>query len=189
MVDGKLDAIADRPLSQPPVSSITIEQEDLWSAEGDFIDAHLEHADKDTPEAVWTRIPPGEHEEDHDSEDDSSDGDDGEGYYLMQCCGVHRPCKSPRLNITASTMPYVTIGDFIGTVHPWLDSVKEEIIYAKGLLDCGVSHAYEHLIVWPANLSLLCLTEGKNDEPHFQHLWEELAKHLIHKEYRRLELD
>ncbi|GAM90962.1 hypothetical protein ANO11243_090090 [Dothideomycetidae sp. 11243] len=82
MVDGKLDAIADRPLSQPPVSSITIEQEDLWSAEGDFIDAHLEHADKDTPEAVWTRIPPGEHEEDHDSEDDSSDGDDGEGKIL-----------------------------------------------------------------------------------------------------------
>jgi hypothetical protein len=50
---------------------------------------------------------------------------------LLKCCGESRPQEPVPLLVKASTKPFVTIHDYITTVHPWVLSLRQEMLAAS----------------------------------------------------------
>lgn len=56
-------------------------------------------------------------------------GDDERGNILVACCGIPRPQPGPKLTVSASERPFVTVGEYIAAGFPWVDALKDEIPY------------------------------------------------------------
>ncbi|KAI0377231.1 hypothetical protein F5Y04DRAFT_264925 [Hypomontagnella monticulosa] len=109
--------ISSSSITEPPVSSIkvTIQALNVWGSMWE--DAH-EPEENDS--AVWV--------------DDDPEGE----RKLIQCCGEDRPyykSSPPSCLVKASgeSKPYVTIHDYITTVHPWMAALEDDIRRAKGV--------------------------------------------------------
>jgi hypothetical protein len=93
--------INQKPATLPPVSSMIISVDMLDQYQSDWIDAHEPHADPD----------------DFPDQDDAMcpkfDSDD----CLQRCCGQDRPGPGPRLELIAKEDHFISIGDYIDTVH------------------------------------------------------------------------
>ncbi|GAM91157.1 hypothetical protein ANO11243_092040 [Dothideomycetidae sp. 11243] len=121
IMDDKTDAIADVPATEPPLSSITAHLSDLDMDEDVWEEEHLEHADDDDLSVRLAELPPDEY---------------GRPWTrLVQCCYEQRPAKGPTLTVAPSSKPYVTIGDYINQVHPWLQTLKSRVFVAKNRLN------------------------------------------------------
>ncbi|KAL2139141.1 hypothetical protein VTI28DRAFT_5705 [Corynascus sepedonium] len=107
--------ISELPVSRPPVSSIRVTVHTLsWP----FWDWEEEHKSCG-PEKKEMGFAPG------------TGGGDTELPVVVRCCGSDRP-NQPSVTVTAPAVsggqrPFVSIHDYISTVHPWLLSLESDI--------------------------------------------------------------
>ena len=132
----------DIPLTEPKVSFVTVQITDMEYME------HMEHR--------WLKMHTGHvnltaTEDEYDNEfeygplsDEDSDAEsDGEwewrGHYLLMCCGIGRPRrKSVSIEVkpsASSGRDFVTLHDYLTTVHPWLLGHREDILASMGMAD------------------------------------------------------
>lgn len=107
--------VSKSPLTHPPVSAITATVGDLELWESDWLDFHENHSDPDSytesENLKYGTLP------DYDPENDRDPP------HLLKCCGTDRPRgKEGGVLVTASPSGpgFVTVHEYITTVHPWL---------------------------------------------------------------------
>jgi hypothetical protein len=117
--------ISQSPLTHPPVSAIMATVDDLELWESDWLDFHRNHSDPDSyqesEDLQYGDLP------DYDPEKDKRPP------HLLVCCGSDRPRhKSGGVLVTASPSGpgFVTVHDYITTVHPWLMRNRDDILDA-----------------------------------------------------------
>ncbi len=123
------------PLTEPKVSSITVSVNDLDEWEDQWLDMHRDHADPDGGEEngdeSWVKFGP--------LPDYDPDKDEEGPEHLLVCCGTQRPRGKPVSVVVkpsaSSGKEFVTLHDYLSTVHPWLMSLREDILGAMGILD------------------------------------------------------
>ncbi|KAL3424026.1 hypothetical protein PVAG01_03307 [Phlyctema vagabunda] len=140
---GTWHEVSKLSLTEPKVSSIEASVYDLeqwefnWMAwhelhtEGDFVDQEYvtygDLSDEDRPYAK-------EQKEDLSWEEDS-DTD-----FLVHCCGQDRPLRKRGITLVvtpAASHEFVTVHDYVCAVHPWLMSLREDILKAKTISRAG----------------------------------------------------
>ncbi|KAG6015728.1 hypothetical protein E4U54_003050 [Claviceps lovelessii] len=104
----KLHPISQLSLFEPPVSSITV---DVWALELWAQSWHENH--------IW-----------------SDDDDDVNFDQPCSCCGRIAPVDGRELTIKAADEEsFLTIADYVAAVHPWLLSLRKELLWALGDTD------------------------------------------------------
>ncbi|KAF2150840.1 hypothetical protein K461DRAFT_183673 [Myriangium duriaei CBS 260.36] len=127
------DPLVNWPATAPPVASLTVEVDDPINAEEYFLDQHLAHAGQSSE---WVRVPPPIEDKTMRARGTRPFwGDDDKGNVLAKCCGESRPRIPPKLTVTSSCFPFVTIDDYVTAVHPWLQTLKNVILYGKEVLN------------------------------------------------------
>lgn len=104
-------SISQEPFTTPKVSSISVTVDDLEQYVEKWLDGHEPHADTDDCE--WGQLEGG-----------------GSEPELLRCCGTDRPREIPPLVVMASEKPFVTVHDYVSAVHPWLLSLRDQILWA-----------------------------------------------------------
>jgi hypothetical protein len=151
---------ADHPINQqsathPPVSSMIISIYMLDEYRSDWIDAHQSHADP----------------EDFDDQNDpmcpkfDSDG------WLNHCCGENRPGPGPRLELVARDGGFISIGDYVKTVHAWLREMDDLLRAAEGVVSCWPLDQEYHMIVPVFEFTCLMLMSTQTWTPE-NYQWE-----------------
>ena len=123
---GSWHAISHSPLTQPPVSEIVATVDDLEIWESDWIDFHRNHSDPDASYeesgyAKYGDLPGYDPEKDEDPP------------HLLKCCYTERPRhKEGGVLVTpsASGQGFVTVHDYVTTMHPWLMRNRGDILDA-----------------------------------------------------------
>jgi len=117
--------ISKSSLTYPPVSAIVATVRDLELWESDWEDFHENHSDPysytESEDLQYGDLP------DYDPEKDEDPP------HLLVCCGTDRPRnKSGGVLVTASQSGpgFVTVHDYITTVHPWLMRNRDDILDA-----------------------------------------------------------
>ncbi|KAK3682885.1 hypothetical protein B0T22DRAFT_494505 [Podospora appendiculata] len=54
---------------------------------------------------------------------------------LIRCCGTERPKPPSPVVVRAATHPFVTVHDYVTTVHPWLMGLKDDIRPAMSAME------------------------------------------------------
>ncbi|KAF2219499.1 hypothetical protein BDZ85DRAFT_285343 [Elsinoe ampelina] len=163
-------------ITTPPVSSVTVCVYELEVAIDEWVEDHLPHADLDSPGCEWTTIPrPPQNEE-------GIWGDDNEGHVLLRCCEDQRPREPQRVTVSASNKSYVTIGDYVTTVHHWLQTVTEDILKVKQSYTSIPVSASTPANVFYIGINTLHIEEPNYDTGDFSRMWKRAANHV-----RRLE--
>lgn len=117
--------ISKSSLTHPPVSAIVATVDDLEVWESDWKDFHRNHSEPDSynesEDLQYGDLP------DYDPEKDEAPP------HLLVCCGTDRPRKkSGGVLVTASPSGpgFITVHDYITTVHPWLMRNRDDILDA-----------------------------------------------------------
>jgi hypothetical protein len=110
-------AISAAPVTQPPVTNLFVEVWQFQQWEYDWEDRHIKDLDR-----IFR----------NDSGEETTDSadEDGNPYDLIRCCGSNRPPEPVKLEVRASHKPFVTIHDYLATIHPWLMSQRNTILLA-----------------------------------------------------------
>jgi hypothetical protein len=121
-------ALATSSLTEPKISSITVQVNELEMWEDDWYERHCQHSDPDSdygPDFEWQAFP-----------DWDPEVDEGE-MQLVKCCGELRPRdKKASLTVTPASdgQGFVTLHDYLSAVHPWLMSLRTELIAGLGTM-------------------------------------------------------
>ncbi|KAH6714440.1 hypothetical protein BKA61DRAFT_605278 [Leptodontidium sp. MPI-SDFR-AT-0119] len=135
--NGTWHPISQEPISVPKISSVTVGVNQLDHWEDDWEDCHEAHGERgDGQEGRWYGAL-----EDHeyDPQDDSDRAN-----RLLGCCGEPRPRnKKVRIVVRPASGTFVTVHDYLSTLHPWLMGMKEDIrrstnVWQGGLTDMMV---------------------------------------------------
>ncbi|KAF6832633.1 hypothetical protein CPLU01_06029 [Colletotrichum plurivorum] len=134
----RLHPVSQSCLTTIPVSSITVTVRALDDWQESWLDAHREVEEDKEYVLLEDRT-----------------------RRLLRVYGEERPGPSPTCVVRATTQPFVTVGDYVAAVHPWLDSLENDICRAKGVWrgaplssDCGIfldPVQLDHLFTWDAN--------------------------------------
>lgn len=135
--------ISRAALTDPPVSAITVSVDTLDDYSPDWDYWHSEHAG-----------PEGNHGEIFDAE--------GE---LEHCCGQDLPGPGPTLDIVAEPGAFVTIGQLIETVHPWLQRLDSQLRWALNIYGGEPLDSAVDLFVRPGRLTPLCVQKAGGRKP------------------------
>ena len=122
----KWSAVSQSPLTEPKVSSVTVNLEQLNDWEDTWLDFHCGHAEPDELCADNDEVRFGE------LSDISSDEDDEGADALLRCCGGNRPRKKKASLFIRASGEFITIHDFVSAVHPWALGLREDILQAAG---------------------------------------------------------
>ncbi|KAG9635957.1 hypothetical protein KCU64_g14809, partial [Aureobasidium melanogenum] len=117
--------ICDTALTCPPISSIIIPVENLNRYTREWL--------------YW-------HDEDHFDKQDGPPRFDAQGR-IEHCCGEDRPGPGPQLEIVAEDGKFVTVGQFVNTLHPWLRGLDGQLRAAIGVVDSWPLDLAHDLIV------------------------------------------
>ncbi|KDN59813.1 hypothetical protein CSUB01_04529 [Colletotrichum sublineola] len=115
------------PLTEPKVSSITVIVDELNQWDEVWLDRHRDHTDPDyvdetDPDTQWGDLP---------DYDPASDEDGPK--HLLKCCGSQRPRgKAVNVVVRPAHGPFVTIHDYLSTLHPLLLGSRADILNAMG---------------------------------------------------------
>jgi hypothetical protein len=123
--------VSQLPVSEPSVSSITVCVYKLEMWEYDWMQNHREHSDSDIRVCYRAeRVRYGA------LDNRKSDSDLDKSEHLLECCGLPRPQnKDSKIIVrpTESGEGFITIHDYLSTVHPWLISLREDILSARNV--------------------------------------------------------
>lgn len=118
------------PVSEPKVSSITVRVDELETWEWNWKDCHHDHSEVgyESRGVKYGVL------EDYDPDEDSEREE-----HLLMCCGEARPRKKAGIVVTAaaSGKGFVTVHDYLSTIHPWLMTLREDIVKAGNVWDDG----------------------------------------------------
>ena len=128
--DGTWHSASQSPFTEPKVPSITVHVDDLDQWESQWLDIHRDHSDPDGGEEYGPWVKYGELP-DYDSEEEDSDGPP----HLLMCCGTQRPRGKAVTVVVRSSGEFVTIHDYLRTVHPWLLGLREDLLGAMAVFD------------------------------------------------------
>jgi hypothetical protein len=127
--------ISQLSLTKTKISSITVEVYELEMWEEQWLDMHRGHSEPDSGKengvgALWGEL------SDYDEEEDEEGEGEGEEHLLL-CCGEKRPRRKAVSVVVkpAASHGFVTIHDYLSTVHPWLMSLWEDILGAIGMYE------------------------------------------------------
>lgn len=163
-------SISASPISDPPVSSITVTVSVLDNWTESWEDVHI-HCAEPERERVTT-LPDGTKQ-------------------LERCCGTDRPGPGPSLTVTAghgdSNPGFVTIHDYIMAVHPWLLAHEADIRLAIGEYPKFALRAEFEIFLYPKILSSLSLKNtrdmrGENKERWWARLASDAEKWAVEEE-------
>ncbi|KAK3946242.1 hypothetical protein QBC46DRAFT_444392 [Diplogelasinospora grovesii] len=154
--------VSQSPLTEPAISSVTVTVSDLADWEDRWLEIHQGHAEPgDHNDDSWVRfeeLPPGFNPDE--------DEEDAEWPVLLMCCGKERPRDFTAVTLTVNAkqdMGFVTVHDYVSTVHPWLVSLREDLLRAMGdLLDGIPLPADTKLMVFYAGPKSLTVLEEKD---------------------------
>ena len=146
----RLHPVAGAPYTDPPVSAITVTIRDL-----DKWDEEQTKANIGRPSSQIEDGPPG-----------------APGERRVAGDGDERPGQSRSLTIAASARAFVTIGDFVGAVHPWLVSLHADLCRAKGVDDVAPMVVYQ---TTPTPLNIHAATGADHPGSGMWAVWEGLA--------------
>ncbi|KEQ64857.1 uncharacterized protein M437DRAFT_73776 [Aureobasidium melanogenum CBS 110374] len=131
--------VCGEALTCPPVSSIIVSVESLDDYTSAWIYWHEPHAfpDQFDEQAGPPRF-------------------DAQGR-VEYCCGEHRPGPGPQLEIVAEEGHFVTVGQFVNILHPWLRSLDGQL---------PLDPAYDLLVrAWSSPIRIAD-TKGWNPKNH-----------------------
>ncbi|KAL0934082.1 uncharacterized protein CTRU02_210881 [Colletotrichum truncatum] len=134
---GTYHPVSALPISEPKVSSITVNVPELEDWEENWLNLHEQHSEPDAPdafpEAQWGKLSGSHGDEDEDEDDEPQ---------LLRCCKQDRPrSKNAKLTIKPSKpwdgqdSGFVTVHDYVSAVHPWLVRLRNDILRAMGTAD------------------------------------------------------
>lgn len=142
-------------LTKPPVSSIKVSIEVLDDYPSAWTAAHQPHAEPD------------------DEENKALFDAEGRVHY---CCDQHRPRSGPQLEISAGPEEFVTIGQFVEIVHPWLRELEGQIRAAKGVVNCWPLDSSVEMFVRPTVVSPLWIMDGEGwTSENWAYTWGQVA--------------
>jgi hypothetical protein len=130
---GTWHPVSQSPLSEPKISSVTVEVSPLDNWENEWLDWHQGHVELDVGYQDESMVRIGELP-------DFDPIKDEEGpKHLLRCCGSDRPRgKNATVEVKAglhSKEDFITIHDYLLTVHPWLLGLKEDILGAISVFE------------------------------------------------------
>jgi hypothetical protein len=117
--------LAQAPLTKPKVSSLELCVYPLDHWDYFWMEVHVGHTDPDAtydPADVLYGPLPGWDEAEPDG-----------GKHLLECCGSKRPWGRKTELVVKATGEFVTIHDFISTVHPYLMARRADILESMNL--------------------------------------------------------
>jgi hypothetical protein len=158
--------INQKPATHPPVSSMIISVDMLDQYQSNWIEAHEPHADpEDFSDQNYPMCPKFD-----------SDG------CLERCCGQDRPGPGPNLELVANEGHFLSIGDYVNTVHTWLRGMDDLLRAAEGVISCWPLESEYHLMVPVFGFDCLMLesTQTWTPENYVQewHRTAEVARRL-----------
>ncbi|KAK8052254.1 hypothetical protein PG993_003639 [Apiospora rasikravindrae] len=150
-----LHPIAYAPLTEPKIGSITVSVYPLDMWEQQWLESHEDHADPDNEhcgECVFGRLPA-------DYEGDEGDPDSEEE--LLRCCDTDRPTGKWRLTVQPADTEagFVTVHDYLSAVHPWLMSLRGQIVQADNVWDSHPPEYYDKIMVEHVGPDLLMIAD------------------------------
>ncbi|KAK3933468.1 hypothetical protein QBC46DRAFT_402156 [Diplogelasinospora grovesii] len=122
---GTWHEISQLPLTEPKVSSVEASVFDFGDWEYNWLVYHEGHDGAEFGPEYVTYGDLSDEEEDSDKE------------FLVRCCGDDRPLRKRGIKLvvtpSAGSNSFVTVQDYVSAVHPWLMSLREDILKAKML--------------------------------------------------------
>ncbi|KAL5322675.1 hypothetical protein ACEPPN_010650 [Leptodophora sp. 'Broadleaf-Isolate-01'] len=153
--------VSKSSMFEPKVLSITVRVDDfeLWEDNWCEYHRHSEHPESSIDGARWGTIPDIAHVDEY-----------GDGLHLLECCGTQRPlgkAVSVLVKASSSEHGFVTVHDYVSTIHPWLMSLHEEIRAAHPMVllidDDPLAPGTELLVnFWEPDLLRIELKQDKN---------------------------
>ncbi|KAI1850159.1 hypothetical protein JX266_004538 [Neoarthrinium moseri] len=136
MASGTWHEIAHLPLTEPKVSSIDASIHDFHQWEVDWVRRHSEHTGLEcNPEWVtYGDLNDEDRPYANEPKEDGSWEEDSDTEFLLRCCGEDRPMRKRELKLTVTPSAgndFVTVHDYVSVVHPWLMSLRDDILKAK----------------------------------------------------------
>ncbi|KFY36773.1 hypothetical protein V494_04982 [Pseudogymnoascus sp. VKM F-4513 (FW-928)] len=146
--------ISQQPLTEPKVSSVEASVYELEQWEFDWMAWHREHAGAEfDPEYVtYGDLSDEDRPYANDQKEDGSWEEDSDTEFLVKCCGEDRPLRKRGIKLVVTHSAgnrfvtvhdyvsgkycfFLRVGDFflmiVSAVHPWLMSLREDILKAK----------------------------------------------------------
>ncbi|KAE9375504.1 hypothetical protein N431DRAFT_403125 [Stipitochalara longipes BDJ] len=128
---GTWHEISQLPVTDPKVSSVEVSVYDLESWRNRWLEQHREHIEGEY--VTYGDLNDDERPYPSEMKEEGGWESDSDTPYLVRCCGEDRPHNEvARLVITPSTdNHFVTVQDYVSAVHPWLMSLREDILQAR----------------------------------------------------------
>ncbi|KAL7906379.1 hypothetical protein GGI35DRAFT_482544 [Trichoderma velutinum] len=135
---GTWHEISSLPLTDPKVSSVEASLRDLDQWESDWLAWHRDHTAPEFNAEYTTYGDLSDEDRPYANEpkEDGSWEEDSDTEFLIRCCGDDRPLRKRGLNIKVTPSAgnnFVTMHDYVSVVHPWLMSLRRDIIRAKAV--------------------------------------------------------
>jgi hypothetical protein len=111
--------ISQLPVTEPKVSSMIVRVDEFETWEYEWLQLHTEGCNSD---AQWGPLPYA-----YVNPDPEDEGRE----HLLFCCGEERPrMKNYRILVTPANLSegFVTVHDYLSTVHPWIMSLRDELV-------------------------------------------------------------
>lgn len=173
----RLHEISKSSLTHPPVSAIVAKVYDLEIWESDWIDFHQNHSESysytESEDLQYGDLP------DYDPEKDEDPP------HLLVCCGTDRPRNKKGgvlVKASQSGPGFVTIHDYITTVHPWLMRNRDDILDAMDRAEDLHEPEKMDLVVdavFPASLRIKEKSEVDNElsfrRQRFASIWKDFG--------------
>ncbi|KAL2074089.1 hypothetical protein VTL71DRAFT_7867 [Oculimacula yallundae] len=139
-VNGVYHSISSEPVSEPKISSVTVRIQSFSNWEDAWDDYHERH------EGMEGRLRGPLEPHEYDPEDIDPEDAWDRAHRLLACCGGDprpRDRESVSITVVPAAGAFVTVHDYVSTLHPWLMGMKEDIwrstdVWQGGLKDMMV---------------------------------------------------
>jgi hypothetical protein len=168
--------VADASITDPPVSSVRVTANALNDWAGWWEEEHWGHTTDDGGGgSVWADPHP---DDEHGRFVDDEQGCRRRGS-LLRCCGEDRPASgddAPACVVRAADRPFVTVGDFVAAVEPWLAGLDADLRRARGLVGSRPDPASADLVAYPLRITPLFVDDTSGAGPGWmENRWRLLA--------------
>ncbi|CEJ82304.1 hypothetical protein VHEMI02375 [[Torrubiella] hemipterigena] len=88
--------------------------------------------------------------------------------------------KGPSLEVKSSSKPFVTIGDYVAAVHPWILSLRDEYLEKRGN-EINGEKLPSDTDLWfnPTSLDYIMITDSQSTKEHLDAVWRIVADYAL----------